>query len=368
MSESRLGVARALVDGQWIPGDVVVDQGAIVEVGAAEAGSGSAVPGFVDLQVNGFAGRSFFSEPDAEGHRLAAADLARTGVTSYLITIPTIGPDSYDAVLDAAAGHIADGAATGSARPLGVHLEGPFLTRPGAHPRRHLRDPDLAWIERIVDRFPITMMTLAPEPAGALAAIELLRQRGVVVSLGHTEATAELAHAGFDAGATSVTHLWNAQTPLTSREAGVVGAALARDDVMVGVIADLVHVGADTLRVTCAAAGDRVVVVSDAAPFAGLARPDSTAHLGASWFPDGSVRLPDGTLAGSASTLDASLRNLVSIGVDLGRAVEAMTAAPARLLGRTDVGALRPGGRADVVVLDDDLEVTSVLVRGQPVR
>lgn len=368
MSGRRLGVGRALVDGRWIPGDVVVGDGSILEVGASPAGSGSAVPGFVDLQVNGFAGHSFFSASDAEGHREAATSLARTGVTSYLITVPTIREDTYGSVLEVAARHISDGPAPGAARPLGVHLEGPFLTRPGAHPRQHLRAPDASWCEWVVDRFPVVMMTLAPEPLGALALVELLAERGVVASIGHTDATAAQAHAGFDAGATAVTHLWNAQTAPTAREPGVVGAALARGDVMVGVIADLVHVDADTLRVTCAVAGDRVIVVSDAAPFAGLVRPETTHHLGASWHPDGSVRLPDGTLAGSASTLDAAVRNLVTVGVDLALAVDAVTAAPARLLGRTDIGALRPGGRADVVVLDDDVQVTSVLIGGRPVR
>ena len=360
-------MGRALVDGRWVAGDVSVDAGVVVEVGLPTGGTGTAVPGFVDLQVNGFAGRSFFADPDADGHRAAATAIARTGVTSYLITVPTVPMQSYPRVLHAAAQHLSVGAPEASARPLGIHLEGPFLTKAGAHPPQHLRPPDARWVDTILDRFPVAMRTLAPEAPGALELIGRLVDRDVVASVGHTHATAAEAHAGFDAGARAVTHLWNVQTPITSREPGVVGAALARADVALCVIADLVHVCADSLRVTCAAAADRLVVVTDAAPFAGLARPEELDHLGASWHPDGSVRLPDGTLAGSAATLDASVRNLVSIGVDLARAVDAVTAAPARLLGRSDIGVLRPGGRADIAVLGDALEVTAVLVDGHEV-
>lgn len=368
MTIRRLGVARALVDGRWCDGDVTVDaDGRIAAVGVTPAGqSMDAVPGFVDLQVNGFAGVNF-SDCDLTEHGRAAQALALSGVTSYLITIPTAAPDRYESILRVAADHV--GRSGPRANAIGVHLEGPFLTRPGAHRVDWLRAPSRELCDRYLAIAPITMMTLAPETDGALDVIRHLVNRGVVVSVGHTNADAAQCHLAFDAGACAVTHLWNAQTGVTSRAPGVVGASLARPDVHAGIIADLVHVAAETLSFSLAALGDRAIVVSDASAFAGVdptvARPGPA---GATRHPDGSVRLPDGTLAGSGSPLDVQLRNLVGIGVPLVRALHSMTEAPARLLGRDDIGRLQPGARADVLVLNDQLEVVDTLIGGRRVE
>ncbi len=158
-------------------------------------------------------------------------------------------------------------------------------------------------------------MTLAPELDGAKEVIDLLRRQGIVVSAGHTDATAAEAHVAFDTGVTMVTHLWNAQRQITSREPGLAGVALTRSDVFVGLIADLVHLSAETLALSLAAAGARAFVVTDAAWAAGL--PDGTHHLDgrAVVVGDGAVRLPDGTLAGASVGLDACLRNVVAVGL-----------------------------------------------------
>ncbi|MPY91530.1 MAG: N-acetylglucosamine-6-phosphate deacetylase [Acidimicrobiia bacterium] len=366
MARRRLGASACVVEGSVVPGDVVVDDGRVVEVAAWPPGrrGGTACAGFLDVQVNGLAGVDF-GDTDEDGYGHAASVLASTGVTGWLPTLPTSPPDRYPPAL-ALAGAVVRTPPPG-ARILGVHLEGPFLSerRAGAHPVAHLRAPDIDAAAAFLAAGPVALVTLAPELDGALELVRYLVGRGVAVSLGHTDCDGLTAHAAFDAGARAVTHLWNAQRPMTGRDAAVGGAALARGDVFVGVIADLAHVGADTLRVSAAAAGDRLVVVTDAVWAAGLGegehrRPGASLVVGG-----GAARLLDGTLAGGTGTLDAAVRNLVSVGLPLERAVAAVTEAPARLLGRADIGRLEPGARADVVVLDDELEVAQVLVGGQ---
>lgn len=362
----RLGVNAAVVGGRVVAGDVEVADGEIVGVGLGPAGAGAgiAVPGFVDLQVNGFGGTDFTST-DLDGHRRASVAIARTGVTSYLVTIPTAAPETYAETLAAA------GAAVGSdlpgARALGVHLEGPFLApaRRGAHRAEWLRPPDLGLLETLLDSAPIALFTLAPELEGAGGLIDALVRRGIIVAVGHSDGDAATVHAAFDRGARAVTHAWNGQRPPTAREAGVTGVALVREDVMVCVIADLVHVSADVLRLTLRLAGDRLAVVSDAAWPAGLSDGDHRGGDATVTVAGGAVRLPDGTLMGSASGLDAALRNLVSLGLPLPEAVKGVSTRPAQLLGRPDLGTLAPGGRADVAVLDDDLSIRRVYVAGR---
>lgn len=361
----RLGVEAALVDGGWIAGDVVVDGGMVLAIGVSGRGGAGrrAVPGFVDLQVNGFAGVSF-PACDDNGFERAAIAMAECGVTSFLPTIPTAAPDSYANSLVVAAAAIERPGA--GARALGVHLEGPFLSplRPGAHNPAWLRAPDVALAATMCETAPIAVMTLAPELDGAADLIAYLRTRGIRVSAGHSDATSAQAHIAFDQGVTMVTHIWNAQRQITSREPGLAGAALARSDVYVGIIADGIHLANDTLIVTMAAAGERAVVVTDAAAAAGL--PDGEHAIGGRpvIVGGGAVRLPNGTLSGSAFGMDELVRNLVSCGVTLERAISAVTRAPAAALGRNDVGRLAVGERADVVVLDDNLSVSAVLVGG----
>ena len=378
MSPRALGVTEALVGGTRIVGDVVVEGGVVTEVGVRPAGrTGLAVPGFVDVQVNGFAGVDFISA-DLDGYAEASRALARTGVTSFLTTLPTAAPEAYGPAL-AAAGEAAATTLPG-AQVVGVHLEGPFLSpdRPGAHRPEWLQTPDADLCDRWIDSAPIAVVTLAPEIDGALDLIAHLHARGVVVSLGHTDARAATAHQGFDAGASMVTHLWNAQRPITSREPAVGGVGLARTDVVVGIIGDLIHVAADTLRLSIAAAGDRFMLVTDAVWLAGTDRLDrpldddtrDTRHGNRGvTLANGAVRLPDGTLAGSACSMDRAIRNIVGLGLPLEQVIGAATTTPARALGvrGKGLGEIAIGGRADLVVLDDGLDVRGVLVAGRDV-
>ncbi len=249
----RLGVEAALVDGRFVAGDVEVEDGRIVRCGlGGSGGRGLAVPGFVDLQVNGFGGVDFL-DADAAGYRQAGDALLETGVTAYL---PTLITSPEDKLLAALAEVPVD---SESPRILGVHLEGPFLSalRLGTHDASARRDPDLELLDRLLDGGPVRLMTLAPELPGAFALIEQLLGRGVTVSLGHSDATADEANAAFDLGVRTVTHLFNAMRPLLHRDPGIVGAALARDDVVVQMILDGVHLASETVKVVWRAAPGR---------------------------------------------------------------------------------------------------------------
>jgi N-acetylglucosamine-6-phosphate deacetylase len=357
----RLGVEAALVRGELVPGDVDVEDGRIVAVGLAGGPRGRvAVPGFVDIQVNGYGGVDFLSATTADYQRAGEA-LLLAGVTAYQ---PTFITSAEAATVEAMRVLPADGEGP---RVLGAHLEGPFLSpdRPGTHPLEHLRAPDVALLDRLLDAGPVTEMTLAPELPGADALIARLRERGVAVSAGHTNATADEARRAFDLGISGVTHVFNAMRPFRSRDPGVVGVALTRPDVVVGVVVDGHHLADETVRLIWACAGGRVALVTDAIAAAGAG--GGTFRLGDVEVEVGEGAAPmreDGTLAGTVLTMIEAVRNLHELGVPFEQAVGAATEVPARFLGRDDVGVLEPGGPADVVVLDDRLEIQTVLCEG----
>jgi N-acetylglucosamine-6-phosphate deacetylase len=360
----RLGAQAALVDGGVVPGDVIVEDGEVVEVGAQPAGhAGLAVPGFVDLQVNGFGGVDLLSA-DGPGYRRAGAALAATGVTAYQPTIISSAPaDMRRALADVGKAQ----AEHAGPRILGAHVEGPFLSPrwKGAHDERHLALPDLHLAARLCTSGPVTYMTIAPELPGGFDLLDWLVDRGIVVALGHSDADAATAHAAYNRGARALTHLHNAQRRFASRDPGVSGVSLVRPDVTVGVIADLVHLAPETLMIAWFAARGRVALVTDA--IAAAPARTGTFMLGDRQIRVGRdvARLPDGTLAGSVLTLDRAVRNLVGLGVPLPDAVAAATAVPARLVGHPELGTLRPRTPADIAVLDSGHRVVRTLVGGR---
>ncbi len=258
------------------------------------------------------------------------------------------------------------------ARIIGAHLEGPFLSplRPGAHDPAALLAPDLAALDALLAAGPVSQVTLAPELPGALDLVDALVARGVTVSCGHTEADAAAAHLAFDRGATAVTHLFNAMRRPEARDPGIAYAALGRDDVFVTLIVDGHHLADDTVRMAWRAAGDRVVLISDAV--AAAAAPDGDYTLGGTvpiHSAGGVVRTDAGSLAGSTLSMLAAVRNSHALGVPLAAALAAATEAPARMARRPDLGRIAPGARADLLVLTDTLEIHRVLLQGvtQPV-
>ena len=379
----RLGVGAALVGGELLAGDVEVVDGSVAAVGVgAPTGSRIAAPGFVDLQVNGYAGVDF-SAPGEEGYARAGAALLRDGVTAFQ---PTLVTAPVEEMIDSLS---MVGEIEGGARVIGAHLEGPFLSpeRPGAHDSEALLAPDLPTLGRLLDAGPVTQMTLAPELPGALDLIDTLLARDVVVSCGHTEADATAAHAAFDRGATAVTHILNAMRRPAPRDPGIAYAALARDDVFITLIADGHHLAGDTVRTAARASGNRLVLISDAV--AAAAAPDGDYTLGGKvpirsaggvvrayaqaspasiLHADATGDNDDAALAGSTVTMLDAVRNLHAIGIPLAAALGGATEAPARMARRPDLGRIEPGARADLVVLDDALGLDQVFLAGAAQR
>lgn len=372
---SRRWVVQAeqllLSDGLRGPGFVTLDGDRIAAVNLGVHprpdldGRGTLAPGFIDLQINGAAGCDFLQPTETD---IAAAYdyLLRTGTVAYCPTLVSAPLDRLRAALAFFAGHARW---SGAPRVLGVHLEGPFLARAraGAHRPAHLRVPSIEWIGRLLDEFQglIRVVTLAPEMDGALEVIDHLVARGVLVAVGHTEATYDETAAAFKRGARLATHLFNAMRPLHHREPGVVGAALDHPEVACSLIADLVHVHPAVLRqVTAVKTARNTVLITDALAAAGVRVASSTLGDQTVTVSDGAPRLPDGTLAGSLLSMDRALRNMTGVGTPPADALQMATATPARLLGVDDAG-LVPGGRADLVVLDRAMRVVCTIVSGE---
>lgn len=370
---------EVLVGGTIRPADVAIVGGRIAAIGPDLAQPGDdrievpgcvVAPGYVDLQINGAVGVDVTSQLADAPERLwdLAAWLPTVGVTAFLPTVVSAPAAAVSAAL--AALHTGPPPGWVGATPLGLHVEGPMLAPAGrgTHAAEHLRAPDLALVEGWTAADGVRLVTIAPELPGALSVIAHLVERGVVVSVGHTAATYEEVRAGLDAGARAGTHLFNAMSGLAARDPGAVGALLADDRAIVGVIVDGVHVHPGSVAAAWRALGpDRLALVSDAVAGAGL--PDGTAQLGGIdvTVRDGAVRNPDGGLAGSALTLDGAVRNLAAwTDASAGQAIAAASTVPARALGDDERGELRPGARADVVVLTPELEVVATFVGGRP--
>ena len=359
-------------------GAVLVDAGRIQAVGLAAPCPNAArvidavglllVPGFMDLQINGAFGDDFTSDPTTIWR--AAERLPRFGVTSFLPTIissplATIAAGQRAVI----AGRPAD---FHGARPLGLHVEGPFLNphKKGAHNANHLRLPDLRAVADWSPAAGVRLATLAPELPGALEVIAALSARGVLVSLGHSMATYDQAEAGFDAGARGGTHLFNAMPVVGHRDPGLAGALLTDDRVVVGLIADGIHTHPAVIKLVWRAlGGDRLALVTDAT--AALGMPPGRYRLG-----DGEVmvdatscRLADGALAGSILSPDQALRNLIAIaGCTLVEALPTVTTTPARAIGlEGQRGRIAAGCIADMVLLTPDLRVHATIAGGDVV-
>jgi N-acetylglucosamine-6-phosphate deacetylase len=366
---------RLLLDGRMSLGVVIVKDGRIDEVRTGDLVSNIpepvrvahvVSPGLIDLQLNGAFGFEVGEDPEALAG-LAAA-LPATGVTSFLPTLVSRAPAQYRA----AAAALAATAKAPGARRLGLHLEGPVLApaRRGAHDAAAVADGAGA-LDAVVDELlaadRLRIVTIAPEQPGALKLIRRLRDAGVVVSLGHTDATFDQFIAGIDAGATLVTHLYNTMRGLSHREPGSVGAALTDDRVTTCLIADGVHAHAAALNLALRAKGaNHVALVTDAVSATG--KPPGTYGLGgAPIVSDGhAARRIDGTLAGSTLTLDRAVRVMIDLGgAHMEQALSMATQVPARLLNRDDLGRLAPGCSADLALWDASMNIEATYVDGR---
>ncbi|GAA3529311.1 N-acetylglucosamine-6-phosphate deacetylase [Aeromicrobium panaciterrae] len=324
-------------------------------------------PGFIDAQINGAYGADFASATDDDWTRIAAR-LPSTGVTAMVPTYITAPIEEVSQGVTAYARRRAG--ATSGTRLLPCHVEGPFLapTRRGAHREELLVDPTPERVNALIDAGGDSLgyVTLAPERDGALEAIATFVAAGVRVSVGHSDADAATVSAAADAGATLVTHLFNAQSPLMPRRPGVVGAALADPRLTLGLIADLHHVQAEAIRLTFAAAAGRVMLVTDNVSAFGM--PPGEYELGGQTLSVTEGEPPlraDGTLAGAAVRLDDCVANSVASGASIDQAIAGVTCVPARALGLDDLGHLRPGVAADFVVLDGALRTQQTWIGGE---
>ncbi len=360
-------------------GTVLVSEGRIQAIGGAElevpptaerrdAGGLILAPGFLDLQVNGGFGLDFTADPATIWD--VAAGLPRYGVTGFLPTIITAPPEKAHAAQDV----LRAGPPPGwtGARPLGLHLEGPFLNpgKKGAHNPAHLRLPSAAAIGDWSAAAGVRLVTLAPELPWALDAIAALSGRGVVVSAGHSLATYDEAAAGFAAGARYATHLFNAMPTLHHREPGLAAAALADGRVVVGLIADGLHVHPALVDLVWRVLGPaRLNLVTDAMAAMGMEPGEYLLGDYRVRVDDNSARLPDGTLAGCTLSLDAILRAFMAFtGAALPDALATVTTTPARLLGLDDrLGRIAPGLAADLVLMTPELAIVETLVAGETV-
>ncbi len=326
------------------------------------------LPGFIDVHVHGAGG--FDVGAGTEAIRALAAVLPQMGVTSFLPTLAASSSEQTREFLDTVR-QAATAPAVGQAEVLGAHLEGPFVNPAycGALPAEHIRPPSVREIEDWLagDASCLRRVTLAPELHGAEPAIRRLVREGVQVSLGHSEASFEQAQDAARWGASSVTHMFNAMRPFHHRQPGLAGAGLAGPTVTCELIADGRHVHPAAAMALIKARGpERVAIVSDGLPAMGLpaGRYD---WLGREVTSDGScVRLMDGTLAGSATSLAGALTNLLSWGCSLHPAATMLSDSGARLAGVSPrKGTLAPGADADILVLDDDLQLVATYCRGR---
>ena len=383
-----LNTARALTPMAEIPGAGILVRDGVIEAigprqdmsvpaGAQEisAVEQTAIPGFVDVHIHGAGGRDVMEGTD-EALIVVARTLARHGTTSFVATTVTASPDDTCRSVDGIARFMTQQLQTDNPRAevLGVHYEGPFLNkaRRGVHPAEWLQMPSTEILERLLQcaSGKARILTIAPELLGAVPCIEAAHTAGVVVAMGHTDATYEEARAAISRGVHHAVHVYNAMRPFSHRDSGVIGAVLTSTEVTAELIADGVHVEEAAMRVLLQAKGPGgVILVSDGISATGM--PDGKYYLGnfEVTVSNGVCRNAEGKLAGSTLTLDRALRNIVALGIPLADAVRMLTTNPAKLLGiEFKKGALRTGADADIVLLDQNLQITNVWTRGIPLN
>jgi N-acetylglucosamine-6-phosphate deacetylase len=388
MSTILLHAARALTPTTEISDAGILIRDGVIEViaprkdmslpsGAAEisASGQTAIPGFIDVHIHGAGGHDVMEGTD-QAMAAVAKTLARHGTTSFVATTVTASPDVTCRSVEGIAHYITRQfeALQTKAEVLGIHYEGPFINkvRRGVHPAEWVQLPSSDLLQRLLQAAAgnARILTIAPELLGAVPCMKAAREAGVVVAMGHTDATYEQARAGIAQGARHAVHVYNAMRPFSHRDSGVIGAVLTSSEVTAELIADGVHVEEAAMRLLLQAKGaGRVILISDGLSATGM--PDGKYMLGGFevTVSGGVCRNSEGKLAGSTLTLDRALRNVVALGIPLADAVRMLTANPAKLLGiEFKKGALRTGADADIVLLDENLQVTNVWTRGLPLN
>lgn len=373
ITNGKIILRDGLLEGRAILFDEVIRGFGDVPPQGAEiidAGGGYVSPGLIDVHCHGFMGWDA-SHGDLDELRRMSRRAAQFGVTSWLPTTMTLDWPVLERCFAAIRAAQIDSLSPewNGAQVLGCHAEGPFINpkKKGAQAESCIQRPDAEKLCPWADV--IRLMTLAPEMDGALECIRAARKMGITLSMGHTDATYDQALAGIGAGVTHTTHTFNAMPPLNHREPGVVGAALGDNRVFCELICDTFHVHPALFTMVAKVAGERLVLITDSIPVAGL--PDGPHdQMGATVVVDGmKLRFPDGTIAGSALTLDAAVRNFAKhTGLPIWRAANLASLNPARSIGVDDrKGTLETGKDADIVIADGDFNVRQTYVRGRRV-
>jgi N-acetylglucosamine-6-phosphate deacetylase len=342
------------------------------EIRAAED---TAVPGFIDVHIHGAGGRDVMEGND-EALGTVARTLAHHGTTSFLATTVTASAEHISRSVSGIAKYISQQLKTGEQRAevLGIHYEGPFLNkvRRGVHPAEWIQLPSAELLEGFLQAAAGNgrLLTIAPELMGAAPCIDAARKAGVVVAMGHTDATYEQARAAIARGVHHAVHVYNAMRPFSHRDSGVIGAVLTSPEVTAELIADGVHVEEAAMKMLLQAKGAAgTILISDGLSATGM--PDGKYILGGFevTVTGGICRNAEGKLAGSTLTLDRALRNVVALGIPLADTLRMLTLNPAKLLGiEFKKGALRTGADADIILLDQSLQIKNVYARGIPLN
>lgn len=364
------------IDGQTR--QILVEDGRITKVGSFSGGDldgyrlidtgGRLLPGFIDVHVHGGGGAETI-DGTVDAFQQICQIHAKHGTTGLLLTTITESDEAIDAAMRAYHPDIQ----TNGAEILGFHLEGPFIhpSKPGAQPQQHIKPPSVERLRRwmALSGGTVRYMTMAPELDGAYDVIDEANRLGIIVSAGHSNATYDEACAAYTHGVRSTTHLFNAMTGLHHREPGLAGAALDTVDAYVEMIADTHHVHPAVMRIAIAQKGiHRVLLITDAVRAVGM--PEGDYELGHQKiiFRNGTVRLEDGRLAGSALTLDQAVRNLIDCNALREDDVPTVTSGNQASLLQLPHGRLLPGHPANIVGIDDQWQVTHTFVRGELVH
>ncbi len=331
-----------------------------------DAKGGYVSPGLIDIHIHGYLGEDT-SDGNAEGIFKMANGIMKNGVTSFCPTTMTVSMDEINKALDVVRSLKEESKSWQGAEILGVNLEGPFINpkKKGAQAETHIKKPDSEFIINNADI--IKLATMAPEMEGGCAAIkEICENSEVVVSIGHTDATFEEALSGIEAGATHITHLFNAQTPLQHRNPGVVGAALM-ENVTTELIADTFHVHKGLYELLARIKGENLVLITDCTRAGGM--PDGEYSLGGQPIFVKGVQclLENGTIAGSVLKLNEAVKNFKeNTSLPLYKVVSAATLNPARAIGADNCkGSLELGKDADIIITDNDFNVVKTIIKGE---
>jgi N-acetylglucosamine-6-phosphate deacetylase len=326
----------------------------------------SVAPGFIDLQLNGCGGVMFNDRITAATLETMHQTNLKSGTTSFLPTLITTSDHDMQTALEL----VQQYRQQYPHRVLGLHLEGPYLNpkRKGIHNEAYIRPPDRAMLQRIATygRETVKLVTLAPEQAQP-DQIRLLTEAGIVVSGGHTDATYEQAIAGFEAGVSMVTHLFNAMTPWLGRSPGMVGGVFSRGDVYAGIIADGFHVHYESIRLAHRILQDKLLLVTDATPPVGTDMPAFWIGGQEVFYQNGKCVSADGTLGGSALTLIEAVANCVRhVGISLPEALRMASLYPAQAIGVDDtLGQIAPGYVSNLVIFDANFQIHGMVDAGQ---